>query len=264
MIIIGEKLNTSIPKTQAAVAQKDLEYLTGLIRSQVECGADFLDINTAVGVENEPESLAWLANLVMEHSKVGIMLDSPSPEVVSNVIPIIKDRPVIVNSVTLTDRLEILPVIRDTGAWVVGLPIDGDGIPDSAGKRADNAERLIRIITQAGIPPEKIFIDVLAESLAVADLNLMTALGTIPLIRRVNPEVKTVCGVSNVSFGLPQRININCAFLTAAVIAGLDAAILDIASPVVKTALISSLAVAGKDEYCLRYISHIRQKNSQA
>jgi cobalamin-dependent methionine synthase I len=260
MMIIGEKLNTSIPKTQTAVAARDLEYLTGLIHSQVECGADFLDINTAVGVDNELESLTWLVNLVMEHSKVGIMLDSPSPEVISNVIGIIKDRPVIVNSVTLADRLELLPVIRDTGARVVGLPIDEDGIPDSAARRCDNAARLIEKITQSGIPAEKILIDVLAESLAIADQNLMTVLQTIPLVKKMNPEVKTVCGVSNVSFGLPQRININCAFLVAAAAAGLDAAILDITSPTVKTCLISSLAVAGKDEYCLRYISHIRQQ----
>ncbi len=260
MIIIGEKLNTSIPKTQAAVASRDVEYLTGLISSQVESGADFLDINTAAGTENELESLTWLANLVMEHSKIGIMLDSPSPEVISEVIHIVKDRPVIVNSVTLADRLELLPVIRDTGAWVVGLPIDGDGIPDSPEKRAGNAGRLIRTITGSGIPAEKILIDVLAESLAVSDQNLMCTLHAIPLVKAIDPDVRTVCGVSNVSFGLPQRININCAFLSAVIAAGLDAAILDITSPAVKTALLSSLAVAGRDEYCLRYISHIRQQ----
>jgi 5-methyltetrahydrofolate--homocysteine methyltransferase len=88
----------------------------------------------------------------------------------------------------------------------------------------------------------------------------MCALHTIPLVKQINPDIKTVCGVSNVSFGLPQRININCAFLTAAITAGLDAAILDITSPVMKTTLLSALAVAGKDEYCLRYISHIRQQ----
>ena len=262
MMIIGEKLNTSIPGTQKAVAAKDIEYLTGLIRSQVECGADFLDINTAVGVENELESITWLANLVMEHSKVGIMLDSPSPDVIANVIHIIKDRPVIVNSVTLSDRLELLPVIRDTGALVVGLPIDENGIPGLAPQRAENAARLIQRITQAGIPAEKILIDVLAESLAVADQNLLCALHTIPLVKQMHPDVKTVCGVSNVSFGLPQRVNINCAFIAAACAAGLDAAILDITSPVIKTTMLSSLAVAGKDEYCLRYISHIRQQKA--
>ena len=260
MIIIGEKLNTSIPKTQTALNERDGEYLTQLIRSQTDCGADFLDINTAVGVENELESITWLIKLALAHSKTGIMLDSPSPWVISEVIHLIADRPVIVNSVTHTKRIELLPVIRDCGAWVVGLPIDENGIPDSASKRAESAARLFETITQAGIPSEKVLIDVLAETLAVADSNLMTALDTISLIRQRYPEIKTVCGASNVSYGLPKRVNINCAFLSAAVVAGLSAAILDITSPAIKTALLSSLAVAGKDEYCLQYISYMRQQ----
>lgn len=260
MILIGEKLNTSIPKTQAAVAAKDAGYLKDLIQSQVEAGADYLDINTAAGVEDELKSMKWLIKLVLEYSQAGIMLDSPSPEVIQEVITLVQDRPVIVNSVTLAGRLELLPVIRETGASVVGLPIDDSGIPDSAQKRADNAERLLDKITHAGIPAEKVFLDVLAESLAVSDMNLMCSIETILAIRNRFPALKTICGVSNVSFGLPKRININAAFLSAATISGLSAAILDVTSPTIKAALLSSLAVAGLDEYCLNYIAYMRNQ----
>lgn len=260
MILIGEKLNTSIPKTQAAVAGKDADYLKDLITSQVEAGADFLDINTAAGVEDELESMKWLTKLVLENSPVGIMLDSPTPGVIADVIQIAQGRQVIVNSVTLASRLELLPLIRETGAWVVALPIDDNGIPDTAKKRADNAGRLLDKITHAGIAPEKVFMDVLAESLAVSDMNLMCSIETILAIRSRFPELKTICGVSNVSFGLPKRININSAFLSAAVISGLSAAILDVTSPTIKTALLSSLAVAGLDEYCLNYIAYMRSQ----
>lgn len=260
MIIIGEKLNTSIPNTLDAVQNKDEAALVALIRAQDESGADYQDINTAVGAD-ELENMKWLTRLVLENTNNGIMLDSPSPEVIEKVIGMAAGRPVIVNSVTLTQRLSILPVIRDTGAAVVGLPMDDDGIPQTAAGRAENAKRMVDKLTNAGIPAEKIFIDALAESVAVADQNLMTVLAALPLIGAIDPGIKTICGVSNVSFGLPRRININCAFLSAAIAAGLSSAILDITSPSVKTALISSLAAFGQDEYCLNYISHIRSLN---
>ncbi len=257
MIIIGEKLNTSIPKTLEAVQNRDEAALIALIRTQEESGADYQDINTAVG-DDELENMKWLTRLVLENTDGGIMLDSPSPQVIEKVIGMAAGRPVIVNSVTLSERLSILPAVRETGAAVVGLPMDEDGIPQTAAGRLENAKRLTDKITNAGIPAEKIFIDVLAESVAVSDQNLMTALSAIPLIGAINPDIKTICGVSNVSFGLPRRININCAFLSAAIAAGLTSAILDITSPSVKTALLASLAAFGRDEYCLEYISYIR------
>jgi len=258
MIVIGEKLNTSIPKTLEAVQSRDEKTLIALICAQEEAGADFQDVNTAVG-GGELESMRWLSGLVLAHSKGGIMLDSPSPDIIEDAIKTVGGRPVIVNSVTLSQRLSLLPVVREAGASVVGLPMDEDGIPSTPEGRAEKAKRLVGKITEAGIPPENIYLDVLAESVAVADGNLVTALRTIPLIGATG--IKTICGVSNVSFGLPRRININCAFLSAAVASGLSGAILDITSPAVKTALLSSLAVAGQDEYCLDYIAHIRNMN---
>jgi 5-methyltetrahydrofolate--homocysteine methyltransferase len=260
MIIVGEKLNTSIPKTQQAVQEKDEETLTALIRAQAEAGADYQDVNTAVG-SDEMQSMRWLSGLVLAHSNSGVMLDSPSPKVIEAVIGGLGDRPVIVNSVTLSDRLSLLPIVREAGASRVALPMDENGIPHTAKGRAENAKRLVDTITAAGIPAHKIYMDVLAESVAVADDNLMVSLASIREIRKIDPDIKTICGVSNVSFGLPRRVNINCAFLSAAIAAGLQSAILDITSPSVKTALLASLAVAGQDEYCLSYISHIRSMN---
>ncbi len=258
MIIIGEKLNTSIPKTQAAVISRDADYLKNLILTQVEAGADFLDINTAAGTDDELASMKWLLGLVLEQSGVGIMLDSPSPDVIAQAMGMLGGRPVIVNSVSLAERTQLLPLIAEAGAWVVGLPIDEKGIPDTAQKRADNAGRLLDKIAQAGIPQDKVLIDVLAESLAVSDYNLKRSLDTVAAMRARFSGVKTVCGVSNVSFGLPKRININASFLSAAIVLGLSAAILDITSPTIKSALLSSLAVAGLDEYCLGYIAYMR------
>jgi 5-methyltetrahydrofolate--homocysteine methyltransferase len=260
MIIIGEKLNSSIPKTLTAINSGDTNYLINIIKEQEDAGASFLDINTAICGEDELAKLIWLVELALKNSKCGIMLDSPSPKVIKEAIKIIKDRKIIINSVTLTDRIdELLPVIKEAGAYVVGLPIDNVMMPETAKKRVDNASKLIEKITNFGIDIDKIYIDVLAEALSVGNENAMVTINTIKSLKELYPNVKTICGLSNISFGLPKRVNINCAFLTAAVVAGLDSAIMDITSQAMKTCLASSLAIAGKDDYCLEYISEIRK-----
>jgi 5-methyltetrahydrofolate--homocysteine methyltransferase len=259
MIIVGEKLNSSIPKTVTAINHSDSEYLIDLIKLQEANGADFLDINTAICQEDELSKLVWLIDLVQKNSKCGIMIDSPSPAVIKEAIKTIKDRKIIINSVTLTDRIdELLPVAKETGASIVGLPIDDVMLPETVEKRVANSKKLIEKITDFGIPMEHIYIDVLAEALSVGNNNALNAIDTIKMLKELFPTVKTICGLSNISFGLPKRVNINCAFLTAAVVAGLDSAIMDINLPDMKICLASSLAIAGKDDYCLDYISAIR------
>ena len=157
MIIIGEKLNSSIPKTLEAIKEEDKEYLLSLITSQENNGADYLDINTAI-CEEELDKMLWLIDLVMEHSQCGIMIDSPSVSVVKEAVKRAAGRKVIINSVTLIERIdELLPLIKETGASVVGLPMDEDGIPDTVEKRVANALRLIEKISAFGIP-QKIYL----------------------------------------------------------------------------------------------------------
>lgn len=259
MIIIGEKLNSSIPKTLEAFNQNDEEYIISLIKSQESCGADYLDINTAV-CENEVEKLRYVTGLVLKHSKCGIMLDSPSPQVIKEAIGLCEGRKVIINSVTVTERIdELLPVIKETGAGVVGLPIDEDGIPSTVERRVENAKKLIQKITGYGISESNIYIDVLAETLATDSENAITAIRTIGEIAKLYPNVNTTCGLSNVSFGLPKRMLINSAFLAMAIANGLTSAILDITSLGMRNMLFASLALVGQDEYCMDFITHIRE-----
>ncbi len=259
MLIIGEKLNSSIPKTLAALKARDERYLTSLIRTQEEAGAHFLDVNTAICGDEELSQMLWLISLIKEHSSCGVMLDSPSPRVIEEAILTLPERPVIINSVTLAERInELLPVIKETGAGVVALPIDSDGIPSGVEKRVENAGKLIEKITGFGIDRDKIFIDVLVETIAVGSENALCALGTTLRLKSAYPQVNTICGLSNVSFGLPKRVNLNATFLCSAVMAGMDAAIFDITSPLMRDALFSANAIAGRDEYCLDYINHIR------
>ena len=263
MIIVGEKLNSSIPATLEALNAKDEATLIRLIQAQEKAGADYLDINTALCIHGEEESLIWLTQLAMKHSSCGIMLDSPSPQAITAAAAIVKDRPLILNSVTLTHRIDqIAPLAKAIGAGVVGLPIDEKGIPEDAEARTDNALRLVKMLSDYGIAYEQIYIDVLAQAISVGSNNAISALHTLHRVKTYCPGVNTICGLSNVSFGLPGRVNINCAFLSGAYLAGLSSAILDITSPAIRKTLAAARALAGDDEYCLEYIGVIRHMNN--
>lgn len=259
MIIVGEKLNSSIPLTLKALNENDAEYLTGLIREQERCGAHFLDVNTSICGEAELEKMLWVISLVKEHSGCGIMIDSPSPFAVKRALEACGEREIIINSVTLCDRIEeLLPVAKETGAGLVCLPIDKDGIPGILEKRVENSRALIERAAAFGLESDNIYIDVLVEALSVGSDNAKLALDTVREVKRLYPGVKTIGGMSNISFGLPGRKYINNAFLAAAVEAGIDCCIMDITSAEARATLAAAAAVAGKDEFCLEYIDFIR------
>ena len=259
MITIGEKLNSSIPKTLEAISAHDEASIVDMIRLQAQCGADYLDLNTAVA-GNETADMEWLIGLVKANSDCGIMIDSQNPETVRAVLPLCAGRPVILNSVTPAPVFETLfPSLAECGAGVVCMPAGGIGLVQSAEERADMAQALCEKLVIAGIRQENLYVDVMAEALATADQAAVTALATLRAVRTRIPGVHTVCGLSNISFGLPRRGLLNRAFLAMAMGAGLDSAILDVTSPSIRETLASCQALLGKDEFCMGYIGFIRE-----
>jgi 5-methyltetrahydrofolate corrinoid/iron sulfur protein methyltransferase len=261
MIIVGEKLNSSIPKMYDLMKEKDTEAIKQIAVSQQEAGAKYLDINTAIFREQEIEMFKYILDIVLEHTQCGIMLDSPSPEVVEKALTFITGRDIIINSVTLQDRIDqLLPVVKSYKTGIVGLPIDQDGIPKTAERRVANSLKLIEIMNREGIKSSDIYIDALAEAVAVDSEASVTTIKTIEGIRKANPEVHIICGVSNVSFGLPKRTAINSAFLSAAIFAGLDSGIVDITNEQIQSSIYTAEMIAGLDEYCVEYLGYIRSK----
>lgn len=260
MLIIGEKLNSSIPKTLEAFQNRDTDAVVELIKKQEGCGADYLDINTALTGAQENDTMRWAVDLVLTHSRCNIMIDSPNVEAIQEALPYVQGRKVFINSISTDDRYEpLLPVIKETGASVVCLPIAGREIPAKAEERLKNADLLIEKLTAAGIAANNIYIDVLAEALATQENAALTTLHTIRLIKEKYPEIQTICGLSNISFGLPKRAQLNAAFLAMALACGLDAAILDCSSPRIQDMLYAAEALLGRDEYCMEYIGHCRE-----
>ena len=260
MLIISEKLNSSIPSVLEAFQAKNDSYLVDVIKAQEAAGAAYIDINTALLQENELETMLYAIRLVKEHSRLDIMIDSPNVPVILEAIKEAEGRNVIINSVTLTDRInELLPVLQENPALgVVGLPIGEGGIPKTAEERVAVAGVLIQTLVDNGITEDRIYLDVLVEALAVGDENGKVVLDTLRLMKEAFPNVKTTGGFSNISFGLPKRMILNTAFLAMAMCQGLDSAIMDPAPDSMKKSYRAINALLGNDEYCMDYIDEIR------
>ena len=262
MLIIGEKLNSSVPKTLEALNSHNEKYLTETIKRQAQCGAQYLDINTALTRDKETENMLWVIKLALENSPCGIMIDSPEPQVILDCMPALEGRRAIVNSITLDDKYDaLISAIKETQAGVVCLPIKGRAIPETAQERVENAALLINKLRSAKIEDDKIYIDILAEAVATNGEAAKTALETLRLIREQFPRIHTVCGLSNISFGLPLRAKLNAAFLTMAMQNGMDSVIADPTSETVMDAVYIAQAMLGEDEYCIEFINYIREKD---
>ncbi|MGI6702037.1 MAG: dihydropteroate synthase [Christensenellales bacterium] len=257
MLIIGEKLNSSIPSALAALKAGENE-ITGLLINQAEAGADYLDINTAL-FDNETDRLIDAVKLAVKHTDKGIMPDSPDMRVIAAALEFTEGRAVIINSVSLsTDTSPLKGLdLRNTG--VVAMPTDDDGLPETPEKRLINTQRLVDKLTAIGFTCDNIYADILIETVAVNQSAAITAIDTLKLIKSKLPGIKTVCGASNISFGLPRRKFINSAFVALAVYHGVDAMITDILNPDIKAAILSAQVLKGEDEYCMNYLEEFRR-----
>ncbi len=260
MLIISEKLNSSIPSVLEAFQTKNEAFLIELIKKQEDAGATYIDINTALLADAEAQTMEYAISLVKEHSSMGIMIDSPNVSVIEQAVKFAEGRNIIINSVTVTERIdELLPLLKaQPELMVVGLPIGNAGIPASGEERVACAGELIEKLTKNGISEERILIDVLVEALAVGDANGKITLDTLRLMKECYPNVKTTGGFSNISYGLPKRMILNTAFLSMAMYLGLDSAIMDPAPDTMRKTYRAINALLGKDEYCMDYIDEIR------
>ena len=260
MLIIGESLNSSIPKTLAILEPFDEAGVRDLVRAQLSAGAEVLDINTAL-TSDELSLMRRVAAIVKEEGGVP-MFGSPSPEVLKTMLEESEGR-AFINSVTLTERQEILPLCAAQIAsgrelFIVALPV-GEELPQNAGDREANVEKLMEIFAACGIPAEHIWVDVVVEALSVNTESANKVLAALTFVRERYPSVRTLCGLSNVSFGLPMRAELNRAFLCLLVSGGLSGAILNATAPSVRRTVAALSALLGEDEYCMNYLTLYRE-----
>lgn len=260
MILIGEKLNSSIPSTLTILENRDEAAVIALIEKQTRAGAHFLDVNASVCTD-EQDTLLWVLGLIKAHSDCGIMIDTADTKVMAQGAKAAEGRELILNSATIDERFhEVTALAKETGASLVALPISLEGQAATLEERCANIDTLVGKLRDAGIPDGRIYLDVLVETLATNGDSAKTAIGAIAHVTAHYPEIKTTCGLSNISFGLPRRALINTAFVSAAVFAGLSSAILDPASPAMQDALAAAKVVAGQDDFCMDYITYLREQ----
>ena len=263
-VLIGERINpTGKKRLAAALAEGDMEIIRKEAQAQVEAGADVLDVNVGAAGVDEVYLLPKAMRTVMETVDVPVCIDSANIAALRAALAVHKElapegKPLI-NSVNgEEDRLkEVLPLVAEYKAAVIGLTMDNDGIPSTAEKRLAVARKIVIGAEALGIPREDLVIDCLALTVGADSQASRITLEAMQMVRE-ELGVNMTLGASNVSFGLPDREVINWAFLAMAIQNGLNCPIVDATK--VRTAILAADLLLGRDEYAMRYIKAYKKR----
>ena len=258
-VLIGERINPTGKKRLAAALQAgDMELICQEALAQVHAGADILDVNVGVPDTDQVALLPQAVQAVMDTVDVPLCLDSDSPAALEAAIKVYRGKPII-NSVTGQERSleEILPLVKEYGTVVMGLTLDDGGIPNDSERRVAIAHKIVERAEALNIPREDIIIDCLTLTVGA---DSRAGLVTIEAIRRVKAElgVNLSLGVSNISFGLPDRDLLNSAFLAILIAAGVTCPIVDVAKA--RSTVLAADLVLGDDKSAMHYIRAYRQQ----
>lgn len=263
--LIGERINPTGRESLAAeMAAGNLERVASDALAQVAAGASVLDVNAGIPMADEPALLAEVVRRVQAVTDVPLCIDSSVVEALARGLEVYEGK-ALVNSVNgESDRMEaVFPLVARHEAAVIGLVMDEDGIPESAGKRLEVARTILNRAADHGIPAADVLIDPLVLPVAASPRAGGVVLET---LRRVRAELglNTVCGASNVSFGLPDRPALNSAFLSMAVAAGITAVITNPLDEKSRTGLKAGDLLMGNDEHCGAWITAHRASVAEA
>ncbi len=260
MLIIAERINASRTYIASAIVSENRAFIQNEAKAQALAGADYIDVNAGIFEREEADRLKWVIEVIQEVTDVPLSIDSPDPKVIKAVLASVNERPII-NSITLEPkRLEgILPLAAKHKTKVIGLCQSGNTTAETVEDKVRLAGQLVERVTAVGISLDDLYIDPLVYPLAVNPQSAVTTIRAIERIMTEFPGVHTTCGLTNVSYGLPNRKLINRIFLVAAISRGLDAAILDPTDVQLYAALKAARMVSGKDDFCSEYIGAFRE-----
>ncbi len=235
-----------------------MDYILGQAFSQIEAGADLLDVNVGAPGIDEKDMMVRTVKALQSVTDVPLQIDSTKPEVLEAALRVYNGKP-LVNSVNGEEASmqKILPLIAKYGAAVVCLTLDENGIPPKAEDRFAIAEKIMNRALSLGIKKENILIDCLVLTVSAEQKAAMETLKAVRMVKE-KLGLKTVLGVSNISFGLPNRLNINTSFFTMALYAGLDLPIMNPNVSAMMWAMKSYKVLAAIDENSSRRSMRIR------
>ncbi|MFC1574567.1 dihydropteroate synthase [Gemmatimonadota bacterium] len=261
--IIGERINPTGRKSLAAeMGAGDLNRVAADALAQVEAGAAILDVNAGIPMVDEPALLAQVVELVQSKTDVPLCLDSSVVDALARGLEAY-DGKALVNSVNgEEDRLEaVLPLVKKHGAAVIGLAMSESGIPETPDMRLQVAKKILERAQDHGIPTADVVIDPLVLPVGASPMAGRVVLETLRLVKE-ELGVNTVCGASNVSFGLPDRPALNSAFLSMLVASGITAVIANPLEDVSLAGILAGDLLMGNDEHCMNWITAHRKPTS--
>ena len=261
MIIIGERINSTRVHIQEAMKARSTAFILKEAKKQLEAGANFLDINCAMSLGDEVQDLDWMISVIQsEIPDVSICLDSPNYLAIKKGLEVYKAKgELFINSITGEQaRIDhIVPLAVQYDAKLIALTMGEQGMPNSAGDRFEIAKDILIKVSAKGFKRENLYFDPLIRPISTEPEQAREFLRSIPMIKSLG--AKTACGLSNVSFGIPDRQLVNAVFLAMAIQSGLDAAILDPTNKYVMSTVAASRALLCEDEYCGEYIKAFRE-----
>lgn len=253
--IIGERINPTGKKLfKEALRNNDINYILNQALEQISAGADILDVNVGLPEIDEKEMMIKVVKALQSITDLPLQIDSTKPEVIEAALRIYNGK-AIVNSVNGEQEAldAILPIVKKYGASVVGLTLDKNGIPPTAEERYEIAKKIVKEAEKYGIPKEDVFIDCLTLTASTEQKAVPETLKAVSLVKE-RLGVKTVLGVSNISFGLPSRELINSTFLSCALYAGLDLPIINPNITAMSGAVFAYRLLSGADKNSEEFI----------
>ena len=262
--VIGERINpTGKKRFQQALKEHDLEYIAERGVEQADAGADILDVNVGLPGIDEKEMMISTVKMLQSVLNLPLQIDSSNAEAIEAGLRVCNGK-AIVNSVNGEQEVmdKILPIVKKYGAAVVGLTMDSRGIPKTAEERFEIAQRILENALKHGIRKEDVFIDCLTLTVSAQQDQ---AVETLKAVRRVKEELglNTVLGVSNISFGLPEREFITVNFLTQAMAMGLTLPIVNPNQTAVMDAIYSYKVLSGEDKNSEKYIGRFAGRKTE-
>jgi len=259
MLIIGELINASRKPIENAIKAADHETIQNVARDQFEAGANFIDVNAGVFIKEESEYLKWLVTCVQSAVKAPCSIDSPNPTAIELALSA-HDGIAMINSISLEkERIQnLLPIVAGTNLKVVALCMSDEGIPKTAEQRLAIADRLVNTLVKNKVQLSNIYLDPLVQPISVNTSFGREFLDAVELIMKQFDGIHTVCGISNISYGLPERRLLNQIFSTMAISRGLDSIIMNPLDKKMMANITAAEALMGKDDFCTQYLMKYR------
>ena len=259
MLIVGELINASRKSVRELIENQDAEGIVKIARDQRDHGAHYIDVNAGVFVGREPELLKWLVATVQSAVEAPCCIDSPDPQAIEAALAVHRGT-ALINSISLEkERYEkLLPLVAGSKSKVVALCMSDEGMPETADQRMAIADKLVNGLVKNGVPIENIYVDPLVQPVATNNTFGVEFLLAIERITQTFTGVHTMCGLSNISFGLPERKFLNQTFMVMAIAKGLDGAIVNPLDGRMMACIATAETLMGRDAYCMNYLKAYR------